>query len=257
MNTNNPVNNIGPDPQNQNAQPAPAWANQNSFYNQAAQSQAPQVQTPIAQAPQMQPPQAQAPQEQIPPAQAAYAPSNPAHQATAYGYGTQPNQNPNYTSSTPAPPMGPQGYCQPAPYQKWNALCIVGFVLAFLAPIFGLVLSIVSLIQINRTGEKSKSMATAGIIVSAVSLTIRIALIVAIIAGMNAYLDGLKDGDIHQYCNGVGCDSYHKDHSDPNDDPDDEDTDPDDEDTDAKTNDTYYLYDWQQVFPASSLISVQ
>lgn len=105
-------------------------------------------------------------------------------------------------------------------------------------------------------------MASAGILISAVSLTIRIAVIVATIAGLNAYLNGLKDSGTHKYCDGVGCDSY-RDHFGPNDDPDDddqdhEDADPNDEDTDAETNETYYfLYDWQQALPASSLISVQ
>ncbi|WEV74465.1 DUF4190 domain-containing protein [Bifidobacterium sp. ESL0798] len=54
------------------------------------------------------------------------------------------------------PPVGPQVYYAPAPNQKWNTLCIIGFVLSFLMPVIGLVLSVVALVQINRSGEKAR-----------------------------------------------------------------------------------------------------
>ncbi|MBB2955100.1 hypothetical protein FHX77_000480 [Bifidobacterium commune] len=98
--------------------------------------------------------------------------------------------------------------------------------------------------QINRTSEKSKRLATAGIVVSAISFTIGVALTFLSIAGLNEYIDGLEDGGT--YCEGTDCESYPP-----------EDSYPNDEDTDAKTNETYYLYDWQQALPASSLISVR
>ena len=82
-------------------------------------------------------------------------------------------------------PWGPQGYPQgpapqgqptpPSPTAPWNGLCIAGFVTAFLMPPVGLALSIVALLQINRTRERSKAMAIAGIAVSAV-LTLLIVL---------------------------------------------------------------------------------
>ena len=50
----------------------------------------------------------------------------------------------------------------------WNGLCIAGFVCSFLVPIVGLILSIIALTQINRTGEKSRGMAIAGIVISVV-----------------------------------------------------------------------------------------
>ncbi|EFA22675.1 DUF4190 domain-containing protein [Bifidobacterium gallicum] len=92
-------------------------------------------------------------------------------------------QQPQYSQGGQAPPqmpggyapgqgpvrmMPPQSYGVPRPVkQQWNTLCIVGFVLCFIAPPVGLVLSIIALVQINKTGENNKTMAIAGISVGA------------------------------------------------------------------------------------------
>ena len=56
-----------------------------------------------------------------------------------------------------------------------NTLAILGFIFAFLFSLVGLILSIIALGQIKRTGERGHGLAVAGIIISVVSLLIAIA----------------------------------------------------------------------------------
>lgn len=93
-----------------------------------------------------------------------------------YGdYGAQGNAQQQYGQQ---PPYGQPQYGQynqgqygngypPKPAQ-WNGLCIAGFVCSFFIPVVGLILSIIALTQINRTGGKSRGMAIAGIVISVV-----------------------------------------------------------------------------------------
>ncbi|KOA61101.1 beta-galactosidase [Bifidobacterium animalis subsp. animalis MCC 0499] len=91
----------------------------------------------------------------------------------AQGGGQQYGQ-PDYTQNMPN--YAPYGQYNQSQYGNgyspepttWNGLCIAGFVCSFLVPIVGLILSIVALTQINRTGEKSRGMAIAGIVISIV-----------------------------------------------------------------------------------------
>jgi len=53
----------------------------------------------------------------------------------------------------------------PTPTDRLNTLSIVGFVLAFVANIVGLVVSVIALVQIGRTGERGRGLAIAGIVV--------------------------------------------------------------------------------------------
>ena len=78
-----------------------------------------------------------------------------------------PFQSVPFQQSQTYPPQGFYGY--PQPQQRWNALCIIGFVLAFQIPPVGLILSIIALSQINRSHEQSKGLSIAGIIVSAIN----------------------------------------------------------------------------------------
>lgn len=68
-----------------------------------------------------------------------------------------------------------------SPIDRWNVLSIVGFALSFILAPAGLIVSIIALVQINRTGEKSKGMAIAGIVVGAVITLIGIVGIVMFI----------------------------------------------------------------------------
>jgi vacuolar-type H+-ATPase subunit I/STV1 len=48
---------------------------------------------------------------------------------------------------------------------RLNTLSIAGFVLAFVANIVGLVVSVIALAQIRRTGERGRGLAIAGVVV--------------------------------------------------------------------------------------------
>ena len=65
---------------------------------------------------------------------------------------------------------------------KNNTLAIVGFILSFIIPIVGLILCIIALVQIKKTGEKGKGLAVAGIILFGVlALIVIIAIIVSFV----------------------------------------------------------------------------
>ena len=57
-----------------------------------------------------------------------------------------------------------------SPSVGWNGLTIAGFVVSFFSGIVGLIMSIIALKQVRSSGENSKGMALAGIIISAVRL---------------------------------------------------------------------------------------
>ncbi|WEV67908.1 DUF4190 domain-containing protein [Bifidobacterium sp. ESL0769] len=131
------------------------------------------------------------------------------------------------------PPVTLQGYYAPAPEQKWNTMCIVGFILSFFMPLIGLVLSVVALVQINHSGEKSKPMAIAGLVIGAISTILSIVFVIIFFSAFGYAVHHLDTDDSD--CHGSDCQSDPYD--DEGDDPDD-----DNEDTDY----AYYLYDFAQ-----------
>lgn len=52
----------------------------------------------------------------------------------------------------------------------YNVLAIVGFILAFVFNIAGLVVSLIALSKIKKTGERGRGLALAGVIISIVSI---------------------------------------------------------------------------------------
>lgn len=68
----------------------------------------------------------------------------------------------------PPQPNGQQPYYPRA--GKWNVCAIIGFILAFLFALIGLILSIIGLNQIKRTHEKGRGLAIAGIIISIIMM---------------------------------------------------------------------------------------
>lgn len=54
--------------------------------------------------------------------------------------------------------------------QLTNTMAIVGFVMSFFNGLVGLILSIIGMSQIKKTGEPGKGYALAGIIISAISM---------------------------------------------------------------------------------------
>jgi len=64
--------------------------------------------------------------------------------------------------------------------QKYNILSILGFIFGFLAPLVGLILAIIALNQIKKTGERGRGLAIAAIIIS-IAIMILIPLILVLI----------------------------------------------------------------------------
>ena len=120
-------------------------------------------------------------------------------QGQQFGYGPQ---YPNYAwQGQPFPPQGI--YYPPTMNRRWNTLCIVGFVMAFLIPPVGLVLSIIALTQINRSHEQSKGLTLAGIIIGAINTAI-MALVIGLVAW--AFSNMTYYGD--EMCLGDTCSQY-------------------------------------------------
>jgi len=108
----------------------------------AADANVPPQPNPYA-APAAPDPAAQNPIAQNPYAQNAYAQPNPYAQ--------------------PAPYAGAPGYAY-APGPRTNTMAIIGFVLAFVVSIAGIVCSHIALSQIKKTGEGGRGLALAGLI---------------------------------------------------------------------------------------------
>jgi preprotein translocase subunit SecG len=74
----------------------------------------------------------------------------------------------------------------PGTAARYNVLSIVGFILAFVFALAGLVVSIIAFSQIKKTGERGRGLALAGIILSIVFMVISIILSISVFsAGMD------------------------------------------------------------------------
>jgi len=80
-----------------------------------------------------------------------------------------------------------------APVDQWNGMCIAGFICSFFFPLVGLVLSIIALVQINKTGEKSRGMAIAGIVIGGISTALALIAIIMVICGLAIGLGALAE----------------------------------------------------------------
>lgn len=92
-----------------------------------------------------------------------------------------------------APPPAP-AYAQPAPSAPGKTLGIVGLILAIIAPLIGLILSIVAFVQSRKAGLKNGP-ALAGIIVGAILTVVGIIVTIAIIAGL-----GVAAAQLVEWC---------------------------------------------------------
>ncbi|KQM13580.1 hypothetical protein ASF83_17815 [Plantibacter sp. Leaf171] len=95
-------------------------------------------------------------------------------QQNPYGQPQAPYGQQQNTYGQPAAPYGqpqaPYGYAQPAG-QKTNVMAIISLIAPFVGfGVVGLVLGIIALGQIKRTGEQGRGLALAGTIVSGVSV---------------------------------------------------------------------------------------
>lgn len=94
-----------------------------------------------------------------------------------------------------------------APTEQWNTLAIVGFVLAFVFAPAGLIVSIIALRQINRTHERGKGLAIAGIVLGAICVVFIVIMIVLVVAVMTMALND-PSGWSTSYCVGSDCYDY-------------------------------------------------
>lgn len=118
-------------------------------------------------------------------------PGNPyPQQPPAYGqqpqYGQDNGEYGSYQQNLPQgmPPAGAgygygYGGGYPAP-QRYNGVAVAGFILSFFIALAGLICSIIGLKQTKERGEKGRGLAIAGIIISALSIVLSLALVVAI-----------------------------------------------------------------------------
>jgi hypothetical protein len=84
----------------------------------------------------------------------------------AYPPAPQPPQNPSFDQPLQTPPE-----------QKTNVSAIAGFILSFLVSVVGVVVSIIALRRIKKTGEKGKGLAIAGVVVGSVVTATAVVLI--------------------------------------------------------------------------------
>jgi hypothetical protein len=105
------------------------------------------------------------------------------------------------TEATPAPAPN-AAYTAPVAENPGKTLGIVGLVLAFVANIVGLIVSIIALNKSKKAGYKN-GLALAGIIVASVSIVITIIVIIAIVSlgavGLNAIAEacaGYASGEV-------------------------------------------------------------
>lgn len=121
-------------------------------------------------------------------------------QPPAYGqqpqYGQDNGEYGSYQQNLPQgmPPAGAgygygYGGGYPAP-QRYNGVAVAGFILSFFIALAGLICSIIGLKQTKERGEKGRGLAIAGIIISALSIVLSLALVVAITSA--DYLGGAK-----------------------------------------------------------------
>lgn len=132
--------------------------------------------------------------------------AQPAYGQPTYDQSGQPDYTQTGYAANGVPPQGaypnqPYGYGYGYPAQRtWNAMAIAGFVCSFFVAIVGLVLSIIGLNQIKRTGEKGRGLAIAGIIISAVQMVVTVLFIVFIVTvGVSSLDHSGGYNDYHDY----------------------------------------------------------
>lgn len=89
------------------------------------------------------------------------------------------NLSANTPQTNPQPNSSPENSLTPNPTdttrvanQHYNTLAVVGFILTFIMPIIGFILSIVALRQIKQTGEKGLGLAKAAIVIFMIGVAI-------------------------------------------------------------------------------------
>ncbi|MGN7799494.1 DUF4190 domain-containing protein [Leifsonia sp. 22587] len=76
------------------------------------------------------------------------------------------------TPAASAAPASEPAY--PAAPPKWNVLAIVAFILSFIGGLLGIILGVVSLQKVSRTGERGRGLAISAIVIGAVNIVVGI-----------------------------------------------------------------------------------
>jgi hypothetical protein len=143
------------------------------------------------------PPGQYPPAQPTPPTQPGPYPPAAGQQPPAPAYGAPPPQ-PAYGTPPPQPQYGAPQYPQQPPSRGTNALAIASLIIAILCfPPLGLILGIVALRQIKRTGEEGRGLALAGVWVGAI-FTVIGAIVIAVAVGVAIWAvdkaDDCEDG---------------------------------------------------------------
>lgn len=110
----------------------------------------------------------------------------PKHEPQQY---QQPYQQPNQ-------PQYQQPYQQPymvAMAPPTNTMAVVGFILSFVFSLAGLIVSIIALNQIKRTGEGGRGLALAGVIISSVAVAFAVLYLIFVFAFIIPLSSGYSD----------------------------------------------------------------
>lgn len=99
-----------------------------------------------------------------------------AHFCPNCGSAAEPVAQPPYASPAQQPYTAQQPYA--APVQPSNTLAIIGFILSFFISIAGLICSIIGYRNAPQYGGNGRSLAIAGIVISAVSIAVEAFLII-------------------------------------------------------------------------------
>ncbi|MEU9332467.1 DUF4190 domain-containing protein [Streptomyces sp. NPDC048290] len=111
-----------------------------------------------------------------------------------------PDSQPPYGGNPPPPGPYPQwNWPPPQPPRRpsVNGFAVAALVLGILClvPLLGLVLGVVALVQIRRSGERGKGMAIAGVVLSSVGMVLWVTLMVT--DGLSSFLDDFAAG-VHE-----------------------------------------------------------
>ncbi|MDP5228721.1 MULTISPECIES: DUF4190 domain-containing protein [Arthrobacter] len=75
-----------------------------------------------------------------------------------------------------------------------NVLAILSLIGAFIINIVGVILGIIALVQIKRTGQRGKGLAIAGIVIGALSIIIGIVVMVSVLGSLASHCADLGPG---------------------------------------------------------------
>ena len=95
------------------------------------------------------------------------------------------NPQPTQAPQQPSPPIEPKPSVPTGSSPKTNTMAIFGLVLAFIAPLIGLILSIIAKNQIKKRGEGGAGLATGGIVVSIILMVLQVFAIIFLITTLS------------------------------------------------------------------------